>query len=87
MMAPASASSAPTVMATAMRGSRIEKSTSWSRASKAGSSPEPTRAANSRPSGMPAAPTMADMIATDTSNNVSSVNTSSGAGRRRTDRT
>ena len=67
MIAPEAASSAPTIAAAAMRGIRIDHSTSWSRASVGAASPHSPSAAGSRASGMPAAPMVSAISAAPTS--------------------
>ena len=65
MIAPAAASRPPTIAVAAIRGMRIDHSTSWSRAVMASAVALPARpsAAGSRARGMPAAPTVSATIA------------------------
>ncbi|MGX1136882.1 hypothetical protein AB7M11_001118 [Bradyrhizobium ottawaense] len=63
MIAPAAASRPPTIAAAAIRGTRIDHSTSWSRAVMAVLSPDRPSAAGRRERGMPAAPKLSATIA------------------------
>ncbi len=81
MMVPAAASIAPTMQAIAMRGRRIDHSTSRSRSISAGSPAVRPAAAISRCSGIPAAPMVAAIVAVTMRATHSTVTTMTGERR------
>ena len=83
MMAPDAASRAPTIAAAAIRGIRIDHSTSWSRASigPAAASAHRPSAAGSRASGMPAAPIVSATSAAPASATSRQMRVSEAGGR------
>ena len=84
MMAPDAASRPPTIAAAAIRGIRIDHSTSWSRAREESGEPSlhSPSAAGSRASGIPAAPTVSAISAAQASTISRPASVSAAEGRR-----